>query len=534
MKARGRTPRRSVATIVALLAMLGGAVAASSAQAFVYWANSDAPTFNGGNSTIGRANLNGMGVSQTFINSPGTVQGPCGLAVTDSYLFWGNLNGSAGNTTGRANLDGSSPQIFTTGAANSNPCVGAVDDTYVYWSNNGADTIGRATFDGTTVDQSFVDPANFTPCGVGVTPTDVYWANQGSGPSDIGIGRTPLSNPNGPGKNPNLITLPSGSDPCGVTANSAHVFWADFDGQQIGRANLDGSGLKANFIPVPTGSPCGIAVTDTHIYWGDFGNDTIGRAKLDGSDVQPSFITGAFGPCGVAVDDNVLPTSTSVACARSASAFNQPTTCTATVSDQGPAATVTPPAGTVSFSSASGGAGFSGPSSCTLSPATAGSSRCSVTYLPGTGINLLQGFYNGDPDAHAPSSGIAQTTTSGFSLGTPSLNPANGTGTIVATVPGPGTVTLQGSGLQQATLGASGAGQLTIPLLPDATSAAMLNSNGNAPVSGIAAFFPQGGGASGSQSLSTTLLQNPTQTSTKKCKRKKGKKAAGAKKCKKR
>jgi hypothetical protein len=529
--------RRRVIGLAAGLALGTSLLLASSAGAFVYWANSDAPTFNGGNSTIGRANLNGTGVSQTFINSPGTVQGPCGLAVTDSYIFWGNLNGSAGNTTGRANIDGSSPQIFTTGAANSNPCVGAVDDTYVYWSNNGADTIGRATFDGTIVDQSFVDPANFTPCGVGVTPTDVYWANQGSSPSTTGIGRTPLSNPNGPGNNPNLVTLPTGSDPCGVAANSAHIYWADFDGQQIGRANLDGSGLKDDFISL-TGSPCGIAVTDTHIYWGDFGSNTIGRANLDGSNVQPSFITGAGGPCGVAVDDKVLPTSTSVACARSASAFNQPTTCTATVSDQGPAATVTPPAGTVSFSSASGGAGFSGPSSCTLSPASPGSSRCSVTYLPGTGVNLLQGFYNGDPDAHAPSSGIAQTTTSGFSLGTPSLNPTNGTGTIVATVPGPGSVTLQGSGLQPASLSAPGAGQVTIPLLPDATSAALLNSNGNAPVSGVASFFPQGGGASGSQSLSTTLLQNnPTQTtSKKKCRKgKRGKKAAAAKKkCKKR
>src|SRR5207244_869086 len=124
--------------------------------------------------------------------------------------------------------------------------------------------------------------------------------------------------------NPNSTFKPLfvGSNPCGIAANSAHIYWGEFDNGTIGRANLDGSGLTEIFI-TGLGKPCGVAVTDTHIYWSDAATNTIGRANLNGTGADPNFITGATGPCGVAADDKVLPTSTSLSCERSASAFNQ-------------------------------------------------------------------------------------------------------------------------------------------------------------------------------------------------------------------
>jgi virginiamycin B lyase len=65
----------------------------------LYWAN-------GGGDTIGRASITGTSVENRFI--PGA-NWPCGLAVDDVYIYWGNSNAAAaatGPSIGRADLDG--------------------------------------------------------------------------------------------------------------------------------------------------------------------------------------------------------------------------------------------------------------------------------------------------------------------------------------------------------------------------------------------------------------------------------------------
>jgi hypothetical protein len=78
---------------------------------------------------------------------------------------------------------------------------------------------------------------------------------------------------------------------------NAYIYWTDGNAGTIGRANLDGSGVKAGFITGAT-EPRGIAVHADHIYWANAGS--IGRADLDGSDVDQDFITAAA--VGLAVD----------------------------------------------------------------------------------------------------------------------------------------------------------------------------------------------------------------------------------------
>jgi hypothetical protein len=46
----------------------------------------------------------------------------------------------------------------------------------------------------------------------------------------------------------------------------------------------------------------GAALAVPHIYWANFIGNTIGEANLDGTGVNQSFITGASDPRGVAVD----------------------------------------------------------------------------------------------------------------------------------------------------------------------------------------------------------------------------------------
>jgi virginiamycin B lyase len=92
-------------TLVVVLASAAGVAAPWTRPAeHIYWANA-------GNGTIGRANLNGTGASQSFITGASF---PAGVAVNGSHLYWAN-NGT--NTIGRANLNGTgASQSFITGA----------------------------------------------------------------------------------------------------------------------------------------------------------------------------------------------------------------------------------------------------------------------------------------------------------------------------------------------------------------------------------------------------------------------------------
>ena len=132
------------------------------AGAFVYWANFGPAGTTG--TTIGRANLDGTGVNQSFV---GGATDPCGVAVDAAHLYWANRTPSAtrGTAIGRANLDGTGVNHSFIPA--NGPCGVAVDGAHIYWANIDQRTIGRANVDGTGVNQSFISGGS-APCGVAV------------------------------------------------------------------------------------------------------------------------------------------------------------------------------------------------------------------------------------------------------------------------------------------------------------------------------------------------------------------------------
>jgi hypothetical protein len=71
----------------------------------------------------------------------------------------------------------------------------------------------------------------------------------------------------------------------------AFVFWTN--GDTIGRANLDGSGLDASFVSSDGGYLSGIALDASRVYWGGFNTGAIGRANLDGTKLDQNFIPDA-------------------------------------------------------------------------------------------------------------------------------------------------------------------------------------------------------------------------------------------------
>ena len=246
-----------------------------------------------------------------FVVAVGGFPAPAATAgPAQAHIYWSNQNGSAGDTIGRADIDGTGVDpSFITGA--NGPGGLALDDTHIYWTNTGSGptfgcgtTIGRANRDGTGVNQSFITAAG-SPNSIAVDGAHLYWTNVGC---PLGSGTTiGRANIDGTGVDASFIT--GASSPLGIAVDQAHIYWANVGAapgtsNSIGRANLDGTGVDQNFISTATG-PGGVAVDCTHIYWANFGpfiGSTIGRANLDGTGAEQSFITGASGPTGVAVE----------------------------------------------------------------------------------------------------------------------------------------------------------------------------------------------------------------------------------------
>jgi hypothetical protein len=275
--------RRGVPAAFFSVLVLVGLCAATSAPAFIYWANTG--------TTIGRAKPNGSGVNQNFLASGQA----CGVAVNRSHIYWtGHADGETGHgTIGRARLNGTHRQANLITGAN-NPCGLAIDGRYVYWSNTApTGGIGRARLDGSHVNRKFISTNGYA-CGVAVNGSHIYWANRDAGT----IGRANLSGSPASVKQ-SFIGAGSG-DVCGVAVNRAHIYWADLGGDSIGRAAIDGRSASVNtgFI-TGASNPCGLAVDSSRIYWANSSSGAIASARLNGTAVNQSLITANI-PCWVA------------------------------------------------------------------------------------------------------------------------------------------------------------------------------------------------------------------------------------------
>jgi virginiamycin B lyase len=221
--------------------------------AHVYWSDLTTPGGDLGSGTIGQANLNGGSPNQSFIGSgapptfPGAV-GPEGIAVDGAHVYWADSfrdqNNIAQGVIARANLDGTGVNDTFVNVQFAAPIGVAVDGTHVYWT--GSNVIGRANLDGTGVNQAFITTAD-EPQGLAVDPSDthIYWVNGGTG----SIGRADL--PNGDNVTQRLITGDPDS-PLGIAVDGAHIYWTNGEGPgnagTVARANLNATGVNESFI----------------------------------------------------------------------------------------------------------------------------------------------------------------------------------------------------------------------------------------------------------------------------------------------
>jgi hypothetical protein len=273
------------------------------AEAFIYWGHAETLPCNGDEGCtheIGRANLDGTGATQGFIDLGAALPGD--VAVDPEHIYWTT---PATGAIARANLDGTrvEPSFITAGS----PVSIAADADHLYWSNSNG--IGRANLDGTGVDPDFITTAYF-PGYIAVDAQHIYWGPRRDfpPPHNLAISRANLD---GTGVDESFITTGHPTPTAGIAVDADHLYWAA-EGGRIVRANLDGSEIDQGFIS--SSGPVGdLAVDSAHVYWtwgiaiahGNTGG--IGRANLDGTGVDLDFIDHSFGtgesfPSGVAVD----------------------------------------------------------------------------------------------------------------------------------------------------------------------------------------------------------------------------------------
>jgi virginiamycin B lyase len=479
VSARNCAPRRRPRRFTfPLIVVIVGTVLTlpSSAGAYVYWANYGLAM----GTTVGRADLGGTGVTQSFMSAPNS---PTGVAVDDQHLYWTN---PAVGTIGRANLDGTGANQFFVTTATS-PISVAVDARHIYWTDGGR--IGRANLDGSSVDDNFI--TGLGALSVAVDATHIYWSNTGG----HAIGRANLD---GSSPDQSFIDLSgAASGPNGVAVDGQHIYWTTAGA--VGRADLSGKNVDLHFIATGDSNAYGVAVDGQHVYWANLRAGTIGRANLDGSSPEPAFISGASAPFGVAVDPLPEASATAVACAPAAVLPPAAAICTVTVTDT---AGLNPPTGTVDFT-ASGAGSFGPPASCSLITIGAAQSTCQQTFAAtAAGIDNITAAYRGDT-FNTPSSSTATVTVlaahpsaqpaNAFALSRPKLNKRSGTATLIATVPGPGALLLTGRGIKKLTKSVRHPGRVQLTFTPQPDTSRKLGRTGRATVTVKVTYTPAGG-----------------------------------------
>jgi hypothetical protein len=176
----------------------------------------------------------------------------------------------------------------------------------VYWTDRNADRILRMNFDGTglqtlTLSGAVTAPGtnrNIRGIAVDTASNLVFWA-------DNGADRLLRANLDGTGS-VILHTITGGNAfPADVRLDSAsqHLYWCDQQRNRIQRSTYAGAAVTD---VIPTAASTGpyfmdLDVAAGKIYWGDFGGGAIYRANLDGSG-RETLLTGNNNTRGVKVD----------------------------------------------------------------------------------------------------------------------------------------------------------------------------------------------------------------------------------------
>ena len=265
--AGGRSTLMRAALVLAALAIAALALAVR-ADGFVYWANDDG--------TIASATLDGAAANPTLSASDGRVRG---LAVDSSYIYWADMDA---DTIGRANLNGSGVNESFIGGAY-DPLGVAVDARPTATSTgrtlNG--TIGRANLNGTRTPAELHHRRRPRRGSQSTTPTS-------TGPAMPAPSGGPTSTAAAPNRPSSWAPVPgTGPRPRGGGRQHQRLLVELRPLTRSGAPTSTAAAINQDFI-TGAAEPVGVAVDSTYIYWAN-NRDNIGRANLDGSSVDQDF-----------------------------------------------------------------------------------------------------------------------------------------------------------------------------------------------------------------------------------------------------
>jgi virginiamycin B lyase len=377
--------------------------------------------------------------------------------------------------------------------------LAARSEGFVYWPHQGDRSddnvpfaIGRANLDGSGVDLDFL-PVPGIPSGFGTTvgaatavAVDAYHVYWQSTSDDVG-----RANLDGTGRAMRFIRA-GDNGVCDLAVDANHLYWSNrtSDGSAIARANVDGTGVSLEFISTPASFCPELAIDDAHLYWttsesGDSG--TIARANLDGSGVDQSFMALAEAPCGIAVDaSHVYWTHYSGTIASA----NLDGTGASRYVVGGHPCEVAVDGAHIYWVNAAPGVGFVGGS-------------IGRANIDGTAAN--RHFI---PDPGEVPWDVAVDALGSFSFGKLKKDKRRGAATLTVNVPAPGDLRLAATRwVKRKRKRATTAGQVKLPIEPKREAKEKLRSEGNALVKAKIAYSPRGDDPSIVANTDTKLLK---------------------------
>ncbi len=267
-----------------------------SADAYIYWGHMDL-----GVGSIGRADNDGTNPNPLFITGLKPVTG---IAVDSGHIYWAESDGNAGtanDTIGRANIDGTGADSNFITSATDGPQPGrvAVNASHVYWTQTGAaGKVWREKIDASNAKFAVITGAS-NPTALALGDTFLYSTNFNAN----AIGRANLD-----GSSPNATFIASASEPLGLTADSNYLYWSRSTGK-IGRVLLNSTSPDATFISADGLSKPDIEAFGGDLYWvtSNGSNSVVGKASANGSSVTPSLIPAGGTATAIAVDALATP-----------------------------------------------------------------------------------------------------------------------------------------------------------------------------------------------------------------------------------
>lgn len=254
-------------------------------------------------------------------------QGPFGLAIDGTNVYWTNPNGGQVRLCAK---NGCNNAPTTLASGQSYPYNVVVDGSNAYWTNyTGTGTVQKCALGGCGNNPTTLASAQVWPNGVAFDASNVYWTDYNQN------GAVLMCAKGGCGNNPTTLVGPTGW-PYQIAADSTNVYYTGngarkcavggcgnnpttlinngwgglavdstniyVTGTGVSRCAIGGCGQNPTMLAT-TGFALGIAVDATDAYWTSPGSGTISKCALSGCNNNPALIALAQGtPENIKVD----------------------------------------------------------------------------------------------------------------------------------------------------------------------------------------------------------------------------------------